>query len=374
LKELEKQKQAAGGENGQFMPPDASSRLSTLSQALPQQSLKARAMAFLSLTKPRLSFLITLTTTTAYSLYPVPAVLSPTVTTAPSLSTLTLTFLTIGTGLACASANTFNMLYETKWDAIMSRTRNRPLVRGLVSKRAAAIFGIATGVMGVTALYFGVNPTTAALGAANIVIYAGIYTSMKRLSAANTWAGAIVGGIPPLMGWTAAAGQVSTTTQPGEAQWKELLFSEESIGGWLLAALLFAWQFPHFNALSWPVRDEYKAAGHRMLAWTNPARNARVALRYAFLMFPICWGLSAAGVVEPAFVPASAVVNGWMAYEAVKFWKHQGYKGSARGLFWASVWHLPVVMVLAMGMKQGLWQRVKTGIFGVGEDDEEWDD
>ena len=213
-------------------------------------------------------------------------------------------------------------------------------------------------------LYYGVNPTVSFLGASNIVLYAFIYTPMKRLSVLNTWVGALVGGIPPLMGWAAAAGQVSTASAPNEAEWKQLLFSEHSLGGWCLAALLFAWQFPHFNALSWSIRHEYAAAGYRMLASINPARNARVALRYSLLVFPICAALTYCGVTDRGFLVSSSVVNAWLVREAYRFWKLQGEKGSAKRLFWAGVWQLPVVMVLAMGNKKGLGDGVWEGVFG----------
>lgn len=346
--------------------PDASSKLATISSSLPQRSLKRILTTYLSLSKPRLSFLVVLTATAAYSLYPVPQLLAPAATATPSLSTLTLLFLTSGTALCSASANAFNMLMEPKYDAQMSRTRNRPLVRKLISSRGAMVFAVACGIVGTGALYYGVNPTTAFLGAANIVLYAGIYTPMKRMSVLNTWVGAIVGGIPPLMGWTAAASQYAH-----DGTWEELLFGEGSAGGWLCAGLLFAWQFPHFNALSWSIREEYKNAGYRMLAWVNPAQNGRVALRYAILMFPICIGLSYCGITDWSYIATSSAINGWMALKAWQFYKAVGHKGTARGLFWASVWHLPVVLVLAMAQKKGLGERLYRSLFGYAEIDEE---
>ncbi|KAI9834638.1 MAG: Protoheme IX farnesyltransferase, mitochondrial [Phylliscum demangeonii] len=333
------------------LPLDASSQLSVLSARLPPRSLRRQASTYLSLAKPRLSFLIVLTTAAAYSLYPVPALLVPATTASPSLSALTFLLLTSGTALSCASANTLNMLLEPAHDAKMSRTRNRPLVRRLVTPRAALAFAVWTAAAGLGLLGFGVNATVAGLSALNIVLYAGVYTPMKRFSVLNTWVGAVVGGIPPLMGWAAAAGQTAT----GTGAWHELLFGPGSAGGWILAGLLYAWQFPHFNALSCTIRDEYRAAGYRMLAWTNPAANARVALRYALLVFPLCFALYAAGVTDGAFLVTSSVVNGWLVREAYRFWRHQGARGTARGLFWASVWHLPVILVLAMAHKKGLW-------------------
>ncbi|KAI4111556.1 MAG: hypothetical protein LQ339_000427 [Xanthoria mediterranea] len=336
------------------IPPDASSRLSTISTTLPPSSLRRLLSLYLSLSKPRLSFLIVLTTAAAYSLYPVPAVLLPQATASPSLSTLTLVFLTSGTALCSASANALNMIMEPEHDAKMSRTRNRPLVRGYIGKRGALVFATVAGIVGVGSLYYGVNPTVSFLGGLNIFLYAGVYTPMKRISVLNTWVGAVVGGIPPLMGWAAAAGQTAT----GSGAWQELLLSEESIGGWLLATFLYAWQFPHFNALSWTIRDEYKFAGYRMLAWVNPRMNGRVAFRYALLSFPLCGALWWFGITDQGFLLTSSVVNAWIVREAWKFWRLDGYKGSARALFWAGVWHLPVVMVLAMAHKKGLWEGV----------------
>ena len=350
------------------LPLDASSRLSTLSATMPATSVRRLLTTCLSLSKPRLSFLIVLTTATAYSLYPVPALLLPSSTASPSLSALTLIFLTSGTALCCASANALNMLLEPKYDAQMSRTRNRPLVRGLIGKKGALIFATATAILGVGSLWFGVNPTVAFLGGLNIVLYAGVYTPMKRISVLNTWAGAVVGGIPPLMGWAAAAGQSAT----GTGEWRELLFSEGSVGGWLLAGLLFAWQFPHFNSLSWPIREEYKNAGYRMLVWTNARMNGRVALRYAILCFPICAGLWWFQITDQGFLITSSVVNAWMVKEAWRFWRKEGHNGSARGLFWASVWHLPVVMVLAMVHKKGLWEGIWKRFNGESEDEDLW--
>ncbi|KAF2484044.1 UbiA prenyltransferase family-domain-containing protein [Neohortaea acidophila] len=362
------------------LPPDASSILSRDAAAAPARSFRRALSVYLSLSKPRLAFLIVLTTTASYSIYPVPALLSTTATAAPSLSTLTLLYLTSGTFLTIASANTLNMLFEPQHDAKMSRTRNRPLVRGLVSKRAALLFALATGLVGTGMLWYGVNPTTAMLGAGNLALYAFAYTPLKRIHPVNTWVGAVVGAVPPLMGWCAAASQYSLTNA-SNATWssifsesKELLFTEQAIGGWLIAALLFAWQFPHFFALSHGVRNEYAGAGYKMLSSSNTAMATRVSLRYSLAMFPICAGLSYYQVTDPAFVATSGVVNAWMLREAVRFWRHQGERGSARALFWASVWQLPIVLVLAMVQKKGLWNRLIGGADAEPEDDELWDE
>ncbi|KAL5342792.1 UbiA prenyltransferase family-domain-containing protein [Aspergillus crustosus] len=358
-----------------IIPPDASAQLSNFSSSLPQTSLRRKMAAFLALTKPRLSFLILLSTTSAYGLYPISSLLAldPSMAPLPTLSTSTLTFLylTTGTFLSSCSANTLNMIFEPKYDALMSRTRNRPLVRGLVTRHAAVVFAIATAAVGLGLLYIGTNPTVTGLSAANIALYAFVYTPLKRIHVINTWVGAVVGAIPPMMGWIAAAGQTATT---GHDTWRDMLFGEDSLGGWLLGGILFAWQFPHFNALSHTIREEYKAAGYRMLAWTNPAQNTRVALRYSVLMFPLSIGLWWIGVVGHGFLVSSTVANGWLAKEAYGFWKHQGANGTARGLFWASIWQLPILLVGGLVTKKGLWDGVWRNIFGqpVEDDDDEY--
>jgi protoheme IX farnesyltransferase len=367
----QKARREATEEGDLVLPQNSSSSLTTQASAAPSNSLRRLLPVLLALSKPRLSVLVVLTAMASYSLYPVPELLSPSATSTPSLSTLTLVFLTTGTALCAASANTLNMLYEPKWDAMMSRTRNRPLVRGLISSRGAALFAIVAGLAGTGALYYGVNPTASFLGALNIFLYAGVYTPLKRVSVVNTWVGAVVGGIPPLMGWAAAAGQSATSDS-----WRELLLGEQNAGAWLLASLLVAWQLAHFMSLSWSIRHEYRAAGYKMLSWVNPARNGRVALRYSLACIPVSVALCYYGITEWSFAATSAPVNIWLAREAYRFWKLEGHKGSARGLFWASVWHLPVVLVWAMVQKKGMWQRAWRSMVGDPdmEEDEEWED
>lgn len=158
---------------------------------------------YIALTKPRLSALVVLSAMSAYALTPQNATLAQ------------LLFLTFGTTLASGSANAINMGREYIYDGMMTRTRTRPVVRGLVTPTQAFTFAGVSGVVGVTALYFGVNPTVAFLGASNIVLYGGLYTTLKRKSISNTWVGAVVGAIPPLMGWAAS----SSLADPGAWFW-----------------------------------------------------------------------------------------------------------------------------------------------------------
>ncbi len=289
---------------------------------------------YLELAKPRLTTLVVLSTMSSYALSPFPAT---------SLSTLM--FLTLGTSLCSASANAFNMWLEPPFDAQMTRTQNRPLVRGALPATNAFLFGSAAGFTGVTALMWGVNPLCSFLGLSNIILYAGIYTPLKRLSVLNTWVGAVVGAIPPMMGWAAS------TPYP--------TFALENLGGLFPALLLYAWQFPHFNSLSWYIRAEYARAGYVMASVVNPAMNARVSLRYSLLTFPICYGMVHTGICNEWFLIDSGIVNLYLVHRAWDFWKETGSEKDrdkkAKKLFFASLIYLPAVLLLAMAHKQGLW-------------------
>lgn len=108
-----------------------------------------------------------------------------------------------------------------------------------------------------------------------------------------------------------------------------------------------------------------------MMAWVNPARNARVALRYSVMMFPISIGLWWFNVVGHGFLVGSTFANGWLVREAYRFWQHQGANGTARGLFWASIWQLPILLVGGLVTKKGLWDGVWRNIFGHPEEDDD---
>ncbi|KAK6508717.1 Protoheme IX farnesyltransferase, mitochondrial [Arthrobotrys conoides] len=358
--------QSASSLSSLSTPPPQS--VNSLGKTVSRRTAQRRTFkAYLTLTKPHLTFLVVLTSMASYSLYPASSLItSSEITPSTTLSAITLLFLTVGTALCSASANTLNMLAEPHLDAQMTRTRNRPLVRGTVQPRNALLFAIFAGVSGVTCLLYGTNPTVAALGLSNIILYAGVYTPLKQRHVINTWVGAVVGAIPPLMGWAAAAGEFATTDSVYEVL--------SHPGGWLIAGLLYCWQFPHFNSLSHGIRHEYAAAGYKMLASINPAMNGRVAVRYSIAFFPVCIGLSICGVTDWGFAVDSSLLNGWMTYEAIRFWRNVGEYGTGKRLFWASVWHLPGLLVLAMAHKKGLWKGVWRWVSGGGEDEEDEDE
>ncbi|GAA99535.1 uncharacterized protein L969DRAFT_102886 [Mixia osmundae IAM 14324] len=326
-------------------------------------SLPELIQLYKGLTKAKLSALITLTTMAGYAMCPLDpgathaameTFLTDTLAHLPidmdqlalaatassggsQLSLPILLTASVGTALCCASANTFNQLVEVPYDAQMARTRNRVLVRRQVTPLHAFTFASSTALAGVGMLYHFVNPLTASIGLANIILYSFIYTPLKRVTIFNTWIGAVVGALPPLMGWAACTNTLDLLTQPG---------------AWLLALLVFAWQFPHFNSLAWNLRADYAKAGYRMMSVTNPALNARVALRYSIACVPICLGLPYLGLTSAVFGYMSFLPNGLLIWTSYRFWRRVNDQ-TARELFWASLVHLPALLILMMLCKQG---------------------
>lgn len=285
---------------------------------------KLRKHCFM-LSKIRLTSLVVVTTMAGYVIAP------------GHFDVSTFAACSVGTGLLSSTANAINQFFEVPFDAQMSRTKNRVLVRGHLTPGHAIMFAIMSGTSGLLLLYSQVNGLTAALGATNLILYTLIYTPMKRVSILNTWVGSIVGAIPPLMGWAACVGDIL------------------SPGAWIMSGLLYAWQFPHFNALSWNLRPDYSRAGYRMMAVTDPKLCRRTALRYTAALMGICYLAPVFNVTTWWFAIASTPLNAYFLYLAWKFHRRSDSK-SSRKLFHVSLIHLPVLMVLILVNKKH-WYR-----------------
>uniref|UniRef100_A0A1A8REX4 Protoheme IX farnesyltransferase, mitochondrial n=1 Tax=Nothobranchius rachovii TaxID=451742 RepID=A0A1A8REX4_9TELE len=272
------------------------------------------------LSKIKLTALVVTTAAAGFAMAPVP--FDPIMLCASSL----------GTGLASCAANSINQYFEVPFDSNMNRTKNRPLVRGQISPLHAVSFALACGVPGVTLLTLAVNPLTGFLGALNIFLYSCCYTPLKRLSITNTWLGAVVGAIPPVMGWTAATGCLGP-------------------GALLLGGFLYCWQFPHFNALSWNLREDYSRGGYRMMSVTHPAMCKRVALRHSMGLIGLSTLAPLLDVTTWIFPVISLPINLYISYLAFHFY-HKGDRSSARKLFFCSLWHLPMLLLLALTCKK----------------------
>ena len=281
------------------------------------KALSKQVKIYSQLSKARLSSLVVMTTSAGFLMAGTPIGWSG------------LAAVSIGTTLAACSANTFNQVYEIKTDSLMNRTRGRPLPRNKISRMHAAGWGVSTGVASAGLLALGANPMTAALGVGNILLYAGVYTPMKLHSEWNTWVGAIVGAIPPVMGYAAATGSL-LTPEAG-----------------LLASTLFLWQFPHFFSLAWIHRKDYAAGGYKMVPVADPTgvRTAKLVERYTAYMIPLPLIASAMEITSYMFAVESIFINGYVYYLARKFSQESNNK-NAKAVFKSSLWYLPLMLTL----------------------------
>lgn len=272
---------------------------------------------FSQLSKLRLSSLVVATTSAGF------------LAAGGPISWTTLTACSLGTAFCASSASTFNQVFEIERDRAMKRTSNRPLPRNAVSKENAILLGLATGGTGTATLAMGTDPLTTALGVGNIVLYAGLYTYMKPRSELNTWVGAIVGAIPPVMGWTAAGGSVTDA---------------EAL---ILGGTLFLWQFPHFFALSWMHRRDYARGGFEMVPCNDPTgnRTANLINRYTWYLSTIPLISTGLGVTNSMFAVEGFAINAYALYVAKQF-NDDRSNGNARKVFLTSLWYLPCLMAL----------------------------
>lgn len=325
---------------GSVLTGEADVRSTPPQEALPadgQRELKPVSWPaiYLEMGKAKLSGLVTMTTAAGFALA-VP------VGVPVSLPMLAITC--TGTGLAAMSASAFNQIMEVSNDSRMVRTSKRPLVAGKISPLHATIVAGSWGIGGVALLATHVNPLTGVLAAANIGLYTLVYTPMKQRSVWNTWVGAVVGAIPPVMGWTAVTGGIDG-------------------GALLLGALLFSWQMPHFLSLAYMMRKDYRAGGYKMMpqeVGTKELTRASAAMiRHCFYLQGLCMaapylgtclGASYVGLVDPMFVLEATVLNGTFLYFAMAFHRAGGgssagqANSAARKTFLASLLYLPLLL------------------------------
>ena len=276
------------------------------------------------LSKARLSFLVLLTTLVGFLLG----------WRGPMDYTL-LGATLLGTALSAAGASALNQWLERDLDALMSRTADRPLPARRMHPSDALLFGLLCSASGVALLGFVVNPLTALLAGLTIAIYAALYTPMKRFSELNTLLGAIPGALPPLLGWTAATGHTG-------------------LGGWILFLILWFWQMPHFLAIAWLYRDQYAAAGFKMLSTRDPDGWATgwQALIYSAALLAVSLLPGIVGMASPYYFFAALALGAAMMFLAADFLRTRN-NGSARRLFFASIIYLPLLLGALIGFAHG---------------------
>ncbi len=241
----------------------------------------------------------------------------------------------IGTGLLACGASALNQLIERDHDAKMRRTENRPLPSGRFQPAPVLLFGIASSVTGFLLLALAVNWKTSLLGAFTVLTYLFVYTPLKRVTWLNTVVGAIPGGLPPLMGWTAATNDLGS-------------------GGWSLFAILFFWQVPHFLAIAWLYREEYARAGFVMLPTVDPTghRTGRQAVSWtlALIAASVCPALL--GLAGPVYALGALALGMAFLGLACQFARRLTV-AHARRLFFISITYLPLLLALMV------WDKLK---------------
>jgi protoheme IX farnesyltransferase len=281
-----------------------------------------RLADYVALTKPRLNFLVVATSAAGYYLG---AQGSGGPEGLPMASAIA------GTALVAGGAAVLNQVYERDTDALMRRTRLRPLPDGRVPPADATIFGVALSGAGLALLATRANLTAAMLALATLVVYLVVYTPMKRRTSLATLVGAVPGALPPLIGWTASHGAIS-------------------IGGGALFTIVFLWQIPHFMAIAWLYRDDYGKAGFPMLPVVEPEgrRAGRQAVIYALALVPASIVPTLVGLSGMVYLGIALVLGAALLALAVQFAATRSDQ-SARRLFLGSITYLPLLWMAMIG-------------------------
>lgn len=272
---------------------------------------------YFELGKVRLSLLVLLTTLAGYL-----------TAHGGGIEPLHLAAVLLGTGLAAVGANGLNQVIERDRDALMERTRGRPLPAGLIGPVHAATSSAATALAGTALLAWRAGPLPAALALGTVVLYVGAYTPLKPRSTLNTLVGAVVGAIPPMIGWSAVTGGLEG-------------------GAWLLGLLLFVWQVPHFLSLAWLYRDDYRRGGYRMLSLRDDGGDVafRLMMIYGWVLLPLGLLMALAGLAGAWFAAGSLLLGGAWLWQGIRCYRDRS-RLNARRVFLGSVMYLPLLLAL----------------------------
>lgn len=234
----------------------------------------------------------------------------------------------IGTGLAAGGAAALNNYLERDSDQYMPRTRNRVLPTGRIEAAHVLAFGIVLVLSGVSLLACFVNLLSAFLVLLTAFLYVLVYTPLKKLTWLNTPIGAIPGALPPMVGWAASAGELGA-------------------GAWILFAILFVWQHPHFYSIAWLYRDDYRQAGFKMLSVVDPTgrRVFRQAILFSLVLIPVSMSLTWLDITGSFYMFGAVVAGAGMLASSVMLWNSRTAL-SARRVLLASVFYLPALLVL----------------------------
>jgi protoheme IX farnesyltransferase len=282
-----------------------------------REGTRSRGADFLALTKPRLNFLVLLTTAAAYRLG-----------VGPGSSALILLHTLVGTGLVAGGAAALNQVWERDTDRLMRRTRRRPLPDARLDPAHARLFGWLLSIGGLVELAVFVNLLAAGIAALTLASYIWFYTPLKFRTSLSTIAGAVPGALPAVIGWSAATGTLS-------------------VEGWVLFGIVFMWQMPHFLAIAWMYRDEYARAGIPLLPVIQPdgRSTGRQAVLYTTGLIPLTLMPTLIGLSSPLYLAGAVVLGAILLVFSLEFAVVRT-TDAARRLFLASILYLPALWAL----------------------------
>jgi protoheme IX farnesyltransferase len=277
--------------------------------------LAERALVWLALTKPRLNLLV-LATTIAGLYLAAPG----RVGAALLLHTL------VGTALVAGGAAALNQVWEHETDSRMRRTRGRPVPTGRIGIRQGAWYGVVLAAVGLAELAVWTTPMAAVVAGATLASYVLVYTPLKTRTSLATLVGAVPGALPPLIGWAAATGEIT-------------------LPALVLFGIVFCWQMPHFLALAWMYRDDYRSARIPLLPVAEPdgRRTGRQALVYAAALWPVSLMPAAVGLAGVPYSAVATLLGGAFIALSATFARERS-TASARRLFLASILYLPLLL------------------------------
>jgi protoheme IX farnesyltransferase len=236
----------------------------------------------------------------------------------------------LGAALAAAGASALNQWWERDLDALMSRTRTRPVPAGRMRPGNALILGCLLAIIGIVYLAITINVLATILTAITVVIYILAYTPLKRVTTTNTLVGAIPGALPPLIGWAAARNSLD-------------------LGAWALFAIVFIWQMPHFFAIAWLCRHDYERAGFRMVSSDDETgmRSASQAVLFCMFLLLIAVIPAFIGMANSIYLLIEIILTGLFTAIAMRFHRSASIR-NARLLFLSSIIYLPLLLAALM--------------------------
>ena len=292
------------------------------SGAVAMSGSAARSRDYVALAKPRLNLLVVASTLVGYAMAP-----------GEPLGVLRVMALLLGTGLVAGGASAFNQVIERDLDALMRRTRSRPLPDQRLQPIEGVLFATAITLIGLLMIVAASNLLAAGVALTTLVTYVAIYTPLKRRTSFCTVIGAIPGALPPIIGWAAAEGTLT-------------------VEAWTLFGIMFLWQLPHFLAIAWMYREDYARAGYPMLPVIEPdgRSTGRQSVVYAAALLPLSLAPTLMRMTGEIYFAGALVLGLGFLWLAIAFARSRSMR-DARRVFFGSISYLPLLWILMIANK-----------------------